>query len=448
MEKKIVILGAGESGTGAAILAKQSGFDVFVSDSGNINSERRSLLDTHGIIYEEGTHTREKIEAADIVIKSPGIPDNAEVMEWTGNAEVIDELEFASRHTSGKIIAITGTNGKTTTTLLAHHILADSGRDAGLAGNVGFSLAAQVTEKDHSLWATEVSSFQIDYFKTLKPSIAVLLNITPDHLDRYGTFEAYANSKLRLIDLMGEEDTLITWAEDEVIASHLRSNIVKPDVLKISLVNQVEGAWVQGERMMFDFDNFSFSVNLRSLPLQGKHNYLNMMAAYIVALKCGVMPEEIAAALKSFNNAPHRMEYITTINGVRFINDSKATNLQAVEYALDSFEDPITWIVGGQDKGNDYSSVTGLVKEKVKAMVCLGKDNSRLTEAFGGVLENISETQDVKEAAQMAYEYSENHDVVLLSPACASFDLFRNYEERGDLFRSAVMELKQKIEKE
>ena len=451
MTKKIVILGAGESGTGAAILAKAKGFDVFVSDSGIIPPNSRIELHKHDIDYEAGRHTEERVFAADEVIKSPGIPLNIPIIQKLKDLgiPVIDEIEFAFRYTRAKFIGITGSNGKTTTTLMTYHLMKEAGMDVGLAGNVGHSLAKQVAENDREWFVVELSSFQLDSIEQFKPDIAVLLNITPDHLNRYdGDFEKYIESKLRITRNLNEQDSLVYFAQDKVLSEIVPSLDIGAAFFPIFKTGTPpgSGAYHLGEELFFSQEQGTFSVDKIYLPLAGEHNLVNALAAIQAATLAGVDPNTVGENLKTFKNQPHRMEYITTINGVDFVNDTKATNVDAVYFALGSYNQPITWVAGGQDKGNDYDLIRDLAKEKVKALVCLGLDNAPLTSYFEKLIPNISETQDVKEAARMAYEYSVANDVVLLSPACASFDLFENYAKRGDLFKEAVWELKNELE--
>lgn len=449
MKERIIILGAGESGVGAALLAKSMGYDVFVSDFGQIKeSYKRDLLDA-GIAFEEKGHSDNLIDGASLVIKSPGIPETAPVVHKALQAgiEVIDEVEFAYRFTSKPIIAITGSNGKTTTTLLTYHLLKESGINAGLAGNVGFSLARQVIEDKADVYVVEMSSFQLDSIRTFKPNIGILLNITPDHLDRYGyNLEKYADSKMRIAKNMGVEETLVYNMEDPVTQRKVEG--LEKELSKASISAQF-GEKVVGYKkdnsLVVVSSSQSFEIPEEYWPLCGEHNVINMLAASVAAIKYGLSKEDILKNLPTFKNAPNRMEYITTINGVDFVNDSKATNVEAVYYALGSYENDIVWIAGGLDKGNDYNQIKELVERKVKAMICLGADNKKLVEFFSPVVSKITETQDVKIAAQMALEYANNHDVVLLSPACASFDLFENYARRGELFKEAVLELKKEV---
>ncbi|MGC1243254.1 MAG: UDP-N-acetylmuramoyl-L-alanine--D-glutamate ligase [Chryseosolibacter sp.] len=445
MKEKIVILGAGESGTGAALLAKAKGYDVFVSDAGTIKDKYKAELNGEGISFEEGQHTEEKILDAKLLIKSPGIPDKAPIMKKaaTLNIPVIDEIEFAFRHTDAKIIAITGTNGKTTTTLLTYHLMKQAGLSVALAGNVGFSMARQVAKQNFDWYVLEISSFQLDGTETFKPEIGILLNITPDHLDRYDyTMQNYVNSKFQLIENMTRQEHFIYYADDAVITQEIDTRSVVPTRIPISLLSGADaGVKYDGEKMTFNLKE-KFGITQAETTLKGPHNLINTMAAVSAVYLAGVSLDAIRAGLKTFVNAPHRLESVGVINGVEFINDSKATNVDSVVYALGSYDKPLVWIAGGIDKGNDYNIIMDAVKKKVRALICLGKDNEKLKKAFGNTVPVIMETQSVKELVRMALEVAKEGDVVLLSPACASFDLFRNYEDRGDQFRSAVKEFK------
>lgn len=441
----IVILGAGESGTGAALLAKAKGYDVFVSDSGVVKEKYKTELNGQGIAFEEGKHTAEKILAAKLMIKSPGIPDKAPIIQQAAalNIPVIDEIEFAFRHTEAKIIAVTGTNGKTTTTLLAYRLMKQAGFNVGLAGNVGFSMARQVATKNFEWYVVEISSYQLDGTETFKPEIGILLNITPDHLDRYDyTMQNYVNSKFQLIENMTRQEYFVYYADDEVITKEMKTRSVVPYQIPVSLKGDSGvNVYYDGEQMNFNLKE-KFSIRQSETTLKGPHNLINTMAAVTAVYQAGATLESIRAGLKTFVNAPHRLEPVGNIGGVEFVNDSKATNVDSVVYALGSFDGPLIWIAGGIDKGNDYNLIKDAVKKKVRALICLGKDNEKLKKAFGGVVPVIKETQSVKDLVAIALEIAKAGDVVLLSPACASFDLFNNYEDRGDQFRQAVGELK------
>jgi UDP-N-acetylmuramoylalanine--D-glutamate ligase len=450
MKERVVILGSGESGTGAAILAKAKGFDVFVSDKGEIKEQYKTELTDRGIEFEQGQHSEAKILKADLVIKSPGIPDKADIIKAVKakHIQIIDEIEFAYRYIGeSKAIAITGTNGKTTTTLLTYHLMKNAGFNVALAGNVGFSMARQVAEGKFDWYVLELSSFQIDGIETFKPEIAVLLNITPDHLDRYEyTMQNYVNSKFNLIRNMSQQETFIYYVDDPVIAKEVDSRPISARKLSVSL-NAVCDAPVKydGQSMSFGLEE-TFKINQADTTLKGPHNLINTMAAVSAATLAGVSLESIREELKTFKNAPHRLEPVGVIKGVEYINDSKATNVDSVVYALGSYEKSLVWIAGGVDKGNDYNLIKDAVQKKVKALICLGKENDKLKKAFGGVVPVIQETQSVKELVRMALKLAKEGDVVLLSPACASFDLFKNYEDRGNQFRQAVQELKKEIE--
>ncbi|MFM7327306.1 MAG: UDP-N-acetylmuramoyl-L-alanine--D-glutamate ligase [Bacteroidota bacterium] len=446
MNQRVVILGAGESGTGAAILAKAKGYDVFVSDMAAIKPVYQEALNTHGIAFEQGMHTDAQIFPCDLLIKSPGIPDQAPVVKAAHGKgiPVLDEIEFAFRFLKGKVIAISGTNGKTTTTLLTHHLLATAGFRVALAGNVGKSLAVQVAEGDHDWYVIEISSFQLDGTETFRPDIAILTNITPDHLDRYEyRMENYIRSKFRITGNMRAEDHFIFYGEDPVLKAEVAQRSFVPSVHPVSLLAGHGAIHAAGTEMNFKLAGRQFSVGQQDTSLKGPHNLINTMCAVSAALLAGVSEDSIRAGLKTFRNAPHRLESVAKIHGVEFVNDSKATNVDSVVYALGSYDQPLVWIAGGIDKGNDYGIIREAVASKVKSLICLGKDNVKLKEAFSGVVSRILETQDVRALVRMALEQAEAGDVVLLSPACASFDLFKNYEDRGDQFRAAVLELQQ-----
>lgn len=449
MSERVVILGAGESGTGAALLAKAKGFDVFVSDQGQIKDKYKNELQANAIPFEDGKHTETEILTASLVIKSPGIPDKAEIVKKikAGGVPIIDEIEFASRYLTGKIIAITGTNGKTTTTLLTYHLMKEAGVDVALAGNVGFSLARQVAKRNYDWYVLELSSYQLDGTKAFTPEIGVLLNITPDHLDRYEySMQNYIDSKFQLIRNMKAKQHFIYYADDQVIAKEIAHREIVPVQVTVSLKNGSNAsAFFDGGKMHFQMKN-KFGIAQSETTLKGPHNLINTMAAVSAVYLAGLSFDSIAAGLKTFKNAPHRLESVAIIKGVEFVNDSKATNVDSVVYALGSYEKPLVWIAGGVDKGNDYSIIKDAVKKKARVLICLGKDNDKLKKAFGDVVGTIRETQSVKELVHIALQEAKAGDVVLLSPACASFDLFRNYEDRGDQFRNAVLELKKEVE--
>jgi len=443
---KIAILGGGESGVGAALLAKAKGFEVFLSEASRIDEARKGMLEENGIAYEEGGHTYESILDSDEVIKSPGIPYSADVIIeiQKKGISIIDELEFASRYSQGKIIAITGTNGKTTTTLLTYQLMVEAGLDVGLAGNVGQSWAGQLVSRDHAWWVLEVSSFQIDGFKKLRPHVAIILNITPDHLDRYEySFEKYMFSKLHLLKNMGSDDHFIVYKEDEHLWKGLNEISVNALVHEISLKRIVpNGSYFDGSSVHVKNGGETVSIATEKIALRGRHNMINVMSAMTAAMIAGAGKDAIKAGLQKFKNAPHRMEKVAEIGGVLYINDSKGTNVDATYYALTSFgERKLIWIAGGVDKGNDYTQLYPLIENRIKALVCLSKDCEKLTTAFKGRIADISTTQQVSEAVEMAKAKAQVGDVVLFSPACSSFDLFKNYMDRGEQFMRAVNEL-------
>ncbi len=450
MKDRVVILGAGESGTGAALLAKVKGFDVFVSDQGQIKPQYKEELQSASILFEEGGHTSERILSARLIIKSPGIPEKADIVKSARKAgiEIIDEIEFGFRFLKGRVIAITGTNGKTTTTLLTYHLLRSAGFSVALAGNVGESLARKVARSEADWYVVEISSFQLDGTKTFRPYVAVLLNITPDHLDRYDyKMENYVASKFRITANMQGPDHFIYYKDDSVTSQALEKQAVKATALPVSLSDQSTAVHFDGRAMSFTFGTESFVVRQSDTTLKGPHNLINTMCAVSAARFAGVPLATIREALKTFKNAPHRLEPVGTINGVEFINDSKATNVDSVVYALGSYQGKmLIWIAGGIDKGNDYGLIADQVRDKVKTLICLGKDNSKLHKAFDSIVGNVYETQSVKELVRLALKAAEKGDVVLLSPACASFDLFKNYEDRGNQFREAVQQLKKETE--
>ncbi|MEQ9591797.1 MAG: UDP-N-acetylmuramoyl-L-alanine--D-glutamate ligase [Cyclobacteriaceae bacterium] len=449
MSKKVTILGAGESGTGAALLAKAKGYEVFVSDSGAIKSNYKAELLENQIQFEEDKHSLDKLLQAELIIKSPGIPDKAEVVQKAKerNIEVIDEIEFAFRFLNGRIIAITGTNGKTTTTLLTYHLMKSAGLSVALAGNVGESLARKVISNDFDWFVIEISSYQIDGTVTFKPDVAILLNITPDHLDRYEyQFQNYVNSKFSLLKNATLDDHFIYYAGDAVVMSEVRKRNIKAESLGVSLEDANTPAYAIGSTMHFRIGDSKIEIDQKNTSLKGPHNLINTMASVTAAHLSGVSVRDIKEGLKTFKNAPHRLESIAKIRGVEFINDSKATNVDAVIYALGSFDSPLIWIAGGVDKGNNYDLLKDQVVEKVKSLICLGRENEKLKKYFEPLLPSVSETQNVRELVRMALKNAAEGDVVLLSPACASFDLFKNYMDRGDQFREAVLELKQENE--
>lgn len=443
--EKIVVLGARESGTGAAILAKAKGFEVFVSDKNKIDDNFKKLLLQHQIKFEEEKHTEKEILSATEIIKSPGIPDNAEMIIKIKEKRIpiISEIEFAARYTNAKKICITGSNGKTTTTLLTYHILKKAGLNVGLAGNVGKSFAAMVAAETHDYYVLELSSFQLDNMYHFKADVAILLNITPDHLDRYNyKMENYVSSKFRITQNQTSDDAFIFCADDNEIMKVINDKNIKARKYPFSIFKQLhQGAWLIGNQINININNNPLTMTVEELALQGKHNIYNSMAAGIAARILDIRKEIIRESLSDFQNIEHRLEYVAKINDIEFINDSKSTNVNSAWYALESFDKPIIWIAGGVDKGNDYSMLKDLVKAKVKAIVCLGKDNKKLIKAFKDIVPVIEETTSAEEAVAVAYRLGKKGDVVLLSPACASFDLFENYEDRGNKFKAAVRAL-------
>jgi UDP-N-acetylmuramoylalanine--D-glutamate ligase len=450
MKERVVILGGGESGTGAALLAKVKGYDVFVSDQGPLKDKYRADLTNENIAFEEGSHTAEKVLNANLVIKSPGIPEKAELVKKVRAAgiPVIDEIEFAYRYIShGKVIAITGTNGKTTTTLLTYHLMKSAGLSVALAGNVGESLARKVALGRHDWYVLEISSFQLDGTEMFKPTIGIMLNITPDHLDRYDyKMENYVESKFRLVKNIDSSGHFIYYKDDVVTGPEASKRKFDAQLLPVSLSDKSSAVHYDGTQMVFSL-NEKFSIRQAETTLKGPHNLINTMSAVSAVFLAGVSVDAIRAGLKTFKNAPHRLESVATINGVEYVNDSKATNVDSVVYALGSYQQPLVWIAGGLDKGNDYNIIKEDVRKKVRTLICLGKDNTKLVKFFSGVVPEIRETQSVKELVTMAHESAKAGDVVLLSPACASFDLFKNYEDRGDQFRAAVLDLKSVVGK-
>ncbi|MCO5724768.1 UDP-N-acetylmuramoyl-L-alanine--D-glutamate ligase [Robiginitalea marina] len=441
----LVVLGGGESGVGAAVLGKKQGYGVFLSDQGQIKQTYRDVLKETEIEWEEGGHTASRILRADLCVKSPGIPDSAPLVVRLREAgvPVISEIEFASWFTDATLVAITGSNGKTTTALLTHHILKEGGLDAGLAGNIGDSFALAVAREKRAVYVLEVSSFQLDGILAFRPHIGVITNITPDHLDRYGyQMERYIRSKLRIFENQGEEDHFLYDLDDPVLSEWIRPGELRPRVWPYSLERPLEtGAFMDGNELCIKTDNTELKMNTDSLALEGRHNLKNTMAAATVARLLGIRKESIRESVANFQGAPHRLEKVLKIHHVQYINDSKATNVNATYYALESMKTPTVWIVGGVDKGNDYRTLLPLVREKVKAIICLGVDNAPIVQAFGNVVDLIVETYAMSEAVKVAYKIAERGDTVLLSPACASFDLFRNYEDRGDQFKEAVKTL-------
>ena len=445
MTHRIVILGAGESGVGAAILAKKYDMDVFVSDAGEVKSRYRKMLLENKILFEEKRHTEQSILNADEVIKSPGIPDSAPIMKeiWKKQIPVISEIEFAGRFTNAKKICVTGSNGKTTTTSLIYHMMLKAGLNTGIAGNIGRSFAYQVANEDFEYYVLELSSFQLDNTNKFKPDIAILLNITPDHLDRYdNNLQRYVDSKFRIIQNLSEDEYFIFCSDDEITVRHLENIVTKAKELSFTLKEEKrEGAYVDKNNMIIAFDDMDFSMSLEEFSLKGKHNVYNSMAAGIAGNVLRIRKQVIRESLSDFQGVEHRLEKLYKVHGIQFINDSKATNINSTWYALESMSNNVIWIAGGIDKGNDYSILEHLVRKKVKAVICLGKDNQKLHEAFEGVVNDIVDTDNMRDAVRSAYFLGSDGDTVLLSPACASFDLFDDYEDRGRQFKNYVREL-------
>lgn len=442
---KIIVLGGGESGTGAAILAKRKGFEVFLSDSGMLKDIYQKMLNDEGIEWEQGQHTEERILSATEVIKSPGIPEKASLIKKlrAQGTPVISEIEFAARYTNAKMVCITGTNGKTTTTLLTYHILKNAGLNVGLAGNIGHSFAYQVATENFDFYVLELSSFMLDDMYEFKADIAILTNITPDHLDRYEyKIENYVDSKFRITQNQTAADYFIYCADDELTQSGLERHKINATMIPFSIQKELnEGAYLTGNNININILNHTFIMTIQELALQGKHNVYNSMASGIASRLLEIRSESLKQSLSDFKNAEHRLEHVAKIQNVEFINDSKATNVNSAWYALESVNTPIVWIAGGVDKGNDYTILKNLVKDKVRAIVCLGVDNEKLHEAFSDVVDVMVNASSAKEAAELSYHLAQKGDTVLLSPACASFDLFKNYEDRGEQFKAAVKEL-------
>ncbi len=443
--KKIVILGAAESGIGSAVLAKKKGFNVFVSDVGVIRSEYKAKLNEYEILYEEGGHSPALILSADEIIKSPGIPFTTPIVQsvMEKGIPLISEIEFAGRFTHAKKICITGSNGKTTTTSLIYHMMKKAGLNVGLAGNIGKSFALQVAECQYDYYVLELSSFQLETMYEFKADVAVLLNITPDHLDRYDhCFQKYAEAKMRILRNLSREEYFIFCSDDEVTVRELKRIVLTAQKLPFSVRKEEDpGAWADLEHLHLETGEKSLKIPLSDLSLRGTHNTYNSMAAGLTGSALKIRNEIIRESLMDFQGVEHRLEPVLTIQGVDYINDSKATNVNSVWYALECMQHPVVWIAGGTDKGNDYSELFELVSRKVKALICLGKDNSKLLQTFSGRVECIREAQSMEEAVRKAAREANPGDIVLLSPACASFDLFKNYEDRGRQFKEAVRNL-------
>jgi UDP-N-acetylmuramoylalanine--D-glutamate ligase len=446
MNNRIVILGAGESGTGAAILARKHGFDVFVSDNGPVKPKYKEMLFDFEIQWEENKHTEKLILEADEIIKSPGIPERSPIVQLIRKKaiRIISEIEFASRYTAAKKICITGSNGKTTTTSLIHHMMKKAGMNVGIAGNIGKSFALQVAEEDYDYYVLELSSFQLDGLYEFKADIAILLNITPDHLDRYDyNLQEYVDSKFRITRNLTDEEFFVFCSDDEITIRELEKIVLKAKQLPFARKKKdKEVAYIDDDdRLIIEYDNGDFAMSVSDLVLKGKHNQYNSMAAGIAGSVLKIRKDLIRESLMDFQGVEHRLESVLKVHGIQFINDSKATNVNSTWYALESIQSKIIWIAGGIDKGNDYSELMDLVKLKVKALVCLGKDNSKLHKAFDGIVETIVDVDNMPEAVTTAYYLAVNGDTVLLSPACASFDLFENYEDRGWQFKKEAAKL-------
>lgn len=442
--KRIVILGAGESGAGAAVLAKKEGFDVFVSDMSKINDKYKKILDDHNIEWEEGHHTEEKILNASEIIKSPGIPKEAPMIKkvMEKGIHIISEIEFASRYTTSKMVCITGSNGKTTTTSLIYHIFKEAGYDAGLAGNIGKSLALQVAEDPHEYYIIELSSFQLDNMYDFHANIAILLNITPDHLDRYDfCMQNYVDAKMRIIQNQTENDSFIYWNDDPIIKKELEKYDIKAIVFPFSELKENDSIGYIEEGKYIIEKPTPFNMEQEELSLSGKHNIYNSLAAGIATNIAGIKKEVIRKSLSDFPGVEHRLEKITKVGGVQYINDSKATNVDACWYALESMKTPTILIIGGKDKGNDYDAIKPLVKEKCVGLVYLGADNKKLHDNFDNIGIPVRDTHSMKECVEACYEMAKPGDTVLLSPCCASFDLFKNMEDRGEQFKTLVRNL-------
>lgn len=444
--KRLVVLGGGESGVGAAVLAKVKGMDVFLSDMGEISAKYKSMLDEYEIAWEESQHSEDLILNADEVVKSPGIPPTTPLMQkiMQRGIPVISEIEFGGRYTDAKMVCITGSNGKTTTTLLIYHILQKAGLNVGLAGNVGQSLAYQVATSNHDVYVIELSSFQLENMYDFKANVAVIMNITPDHMDRYDyKMENYVSAKFRILQNQTKEDYFIYWQGDPVIAAQITQLNIEAQMMPFNEEKLYDSAaWVEGQLVHYSTPQDVWEIPRDNLALKGLHNLYNSMAAGLSASLLDIKKEKIREALEDFEAVEHRLEYVATINGVRYINDSKATNVNSTWYALESMTSPTVLILGGKDKGNDYSEIEELVKNRVKAIVCMGVDNSKLLDFFKDKAAEIHDTHSIEEAVATCHRISTEGDTVLLSPCCASFDLFKSYEHRGELFKRQVKSLK------
>ncbi|NJB81500.1 UDP-N-acetylmuramoyl-L-alanine--D-glutamate ligase [Wenyingzhuangia aestuarii] len=442
---RVVVLGAGESGVGAAILAKKLGMDVFVSDKSVIKEKYSKQLEKEGIAFESGQHTTNLILNANVVVKSPGIPDHIPFIKniIAAGIPVISEIEFAATYSSAEVIGITGSNGKTTTTMLTHHLLKQAGYNVGIGGNIGDSYAEQVANQNFDKYVLELSSFQLDGIESFRPHIAMITNITPDHLDRYEyDFEQYIASKFRITKNQKSSDYLIYDADDPVVVEGIKKHKPKAQLVPFSLVTKQEfGAYVDQNDIVININKEELRMSISKLSLQGKHNTKNAMAATLAAQLLKARKKTILESLENFEGAEHRLEHVLKVNGVEYINDSKATNVNATFYALECMNNPTVWIVGGVDKGNDYAELYPLVREKVKAIICLGLDNTKIKAAFGSIVDFIEEVESADAAVKIAYKLADKGETVLLSPACASFDLFESYEDRGRKFKDAVRNL-------
>lgn len=443
-DKHVVILGAGESGVGAAILASEKGAQVFVSDFGTIKPAFKEELDAYDFEWEEGQHTLERILAADMIVKSPGIAETTPVMKAVREKgiKVVSEIELAGYYTTAKKVCVTGSNGKTTTTMMIHHLLKKAGMNVGLAGNVGYSFAKQVALDHNDIYVIELSSFQLDDMEDFHADIAILTNITPDHLDRYEyNMQLYVNSKFRILQNQTAADYFIYNADDAIINAELEKRTIAAQLIPFSLTKTFDiGGYVANKQLIINFNN-QFTMSIHDLALKGKHNTQNSLASGLAGRLLDIRKEVVRESLADFVNVEHRLEFVAKVHGIEFINDSKATNVNSTWFALESMESPTVWIVGGVDKGNDYSELLELVKEKVKAIICLGKDNHKIIDTFSGVVETIVEAGSAMEAVAYGYRLAKKDETVLLSPACASFDLFENYEDRGNQFKQAVRSL-------
>ena len=444
--KKLVVLGAGESGTGAALLGIQKGYQVWVSDIGEIEPKYKKVLSNNEIKYEEGKHTKERIINADLIVKSPGIPDSIILIKELKQKgiPVISEIEFAAKYTKAKLICITGSNGKTTTASLIYHCLKQDHRNVVLAGNIGKSFAWSVAQEQADIYVLEISSFQLDGMFQFRAHTAILMNITPDHLDRYEyDFQKYTDSKLRILQNMDASDYFIYNADDAVITAELKKRNIKASLLPFSIKEEIkgQGAYINENKLIIRTQKNELTMTLKRLALQGKHNTYNTMAAGITGKLENIRNKNLKESLTEFQALPHRMEKVSTIGGIQYINDSKATNINSTYFALDSINKPIIWIAGGKDKGNDYSIIKGFVQDKVKAIVCLGLNNTKFHEEFASLVPTIVDTYSAAEAVDVARKLAQSGEVVLLSPSCASFDLFDSYEDRGNQFKNAVYEL-------